>query len=80
MSLLRKAVRYAPFPVFVLLAGINYMLEAHGGGHAGHAMAASMPPGEMPMGGSILGSMWLMYLVMGLAHAGPWLPGGKSEH
>lgn len=91
-ALLLRLVQYGVTPIFLILAGVNFVLEQNGGGHMAH-MAMSKPEDVAVMGQapettmglvdmlamSGLGSMWLMYLLMGLAHLSPWLTRAKSH-
>ncbi|MBX9634732.1 MAG: hypothetical protein K2X44_07095 [Magnetospirillum sp.] len=90
MGFIRNIVRFGAAPVFFLLAGFNYLTST--------AMAAHMSMMGMDMGSAAgrilgvtvpsevndaLGSMWLMYALMGVFHAGAWLrlgaPTGRRE-
>ncbi len=80
MNILGIAIKYGVTPVFFILAYVNFMAERKGsGGHAmhsdmGHAMEmAAIQP-------SLLTSMWLMYLLMGVAHILPYIPGQSSKN
>jgi hypothetical protein len=75
---LSALIAYGTTPLFLLLAAVNYDI-------GGHAMAMMGEHGSPSMNHDIFGvmlnhdivssvmSMWLMWLLMGLAHAGPWI-------
>ena len=77
MKIFRTLIQYGITPIFLSLALINFILESHG---AGHGMHTAPVPGFMPVDSEMgmmhanpLTSMWLMYVLMGLAHISPWL-------
>lgn len=80
---LRAFLIWAATPVFLGLALISYLaVQADPLGGMCFApsdlplmIGALAVPSEVVRGAS---SMWLMYLLMGLAHMGPWL-GGRRE-
>lgn len=81
ISLVRGLVRYLATPVFLSLALANVMLDAASGQSMSEMMGMGPPqplavaPGLLVSPGvsAVLQSMWLMYLLMGLFHAGAWL-------
>lgn len=60
-------------PIFIVLAWINYGLPSHlmhgMMGNSYTIFGVAMPLGVM----ELLGSMWLMYALMGVAHITPWI-------
>lgn len=89
---LRALVQYGVTPIFLFMAGVNFLLERRGAGHQhGAAMKAmddvsamgNMPPVHTgfveTLGHFGFGSMWLMYVLMGLAHISPYLPKSKNK-
>jgi hypothetical protein len=88
MKVFRILIQYGITPVFLGLAVINFILESHGAGHGMHTASVPAPvPGFMPVDSEMgmmhanpLTSMWLMYVLMGLAHISPWLSKKKPTN
>jgi hypothetical protein len=85
---LQALIRYASAPAFFALGFANLLLDRSGDPHAGHGGAMAGMASETVQFTSVfegllhhpaLGSMWLMYFLMGIAHAAPWLPAGGRK-
>ena len=81
MGLLRTLIRYLATPVFFGLAIVNVTLDQASGQSMSEMMGMGPPRPVVIAGGltlppdaaAALQSMWLMYLLMGVFHAGAWL-------
>ncbi len=80
MRLLKNIISYGVTPAFFVLAIVNFMAERAGGGHqhGAHDMAMGQMMDQAANAPSIWTSMWLMYLLMGFAHIGPYLSDKKQ--
>lgn len=82
---LQALVRYLPAPAFFALGLANFLLAGSGDPHARHGGAMTGMTRDSDQFTSLfaaflhdpaIGSMWLMYLLIGFAHLSPWLLGG----
>ncbi|MEE9272804.1 MAG: hypothetical protein V3U57_06010 [Robiginitomaculum sp.] len=79
ITFIRHFVHYGITPTFLLMAIINFLIERKGGGHMNHmADPPFIDMFKIDMFGHFgLGSMWIMYLLMAIAHISPYLPKKK---